>query len=972
MGLLLFAGALFLLIGYSVVRATCGICVDRGNCDEYENPECLYMDDECTVKTQTLDCKKGGGGVCVPSCACASTTCDDDTCNDGCGGTCDGTKDCCPCHSGDVDKCEGGYMWSCDGCNWDRGTYCTYGCDGTACSAPPYCVDTDCNTNCGLTKEGTTGNTDVWCWKSKDAWKNELPAIPGSYMCVYLNNCVKDECHPSTYTCGGPASCTPPLYPAVDDCGGVNCVSSCLSTSSSGGGCVVTNPAAVTLLSPANGTSFNKVTSVTLDWSDVTAWGEECGLTSPRKYIACVGRSSSSPCDTSTGGVRIEVTSSTMPYSQNIPNTYYWKVKSVNSAGYESAWSETRNFVITNHAPVIGSASPAELKSWGPGTISLTASDADGGTDIKNIYMSFNSCSVDPGDANLSNFERINSNFFGVATTVSTDTFRVANINTGAACTGGISGVSPWAALTGPASNALNTLLISSMSHSVSGNNLTATFGITGNGLAKGTFNYYTMLRDNENLWHTATGTTNIASWKKLTPVCVDGFRSTDTAYVSNWTQWSVCSNVTHTRTRTRTCTQDCLGVDDCAGVTLSETEDCIGRISGHLYDASDCATGCSCGAASPPIGPNTISVTGARSWSLSPNPFSLGVSADGSYTFDAFLGSLGNTFTFDFSQLLASGQIGDVVPKASCPDAAPTLQGCSQFYIGTQPCQPTPARVFDFGFYRKYGGWWQVTGGKVHAQDTIRSIIPASVPTLGDPYPNQRLILEDSSTTPRDGIVTYGNALDLGTNPNMHISESNRQFQQTYQGVRFDYSYFNSKLSGNSSTEWAGGALPTYEDADGNGYMFIEYTGAGALDFSALDVTAGQKILVLTPGDVNVNGYITVAPGGFFGLISGGAITFDSSLGRDNPADNSLTKTFTGWFVGETINFESTGDELTEKQFYGQGSFVAWSGFGMVRDWGVNNNTEAPEQFVYRSDLMINAPELIKFQFKRYSPFNP
>ena len=102
-------------------------------------------------------------------------------------------------------------------------------------------------------------------------------------------------------------------------------------------------------------------------------------------------------------------------------------------------------------------------------------------------------------------------------------------------------------------------------------------------------------------------------------PTCVEGFTSGNPTYVHPWLAWGACSGA-HVRSRTRTCSEDCMGLlkDDCnvymttdpsacpvgstcsynAGTrTQTETQDCIATIQGTLFDASDCysSVGISC-----------------------------------------------------------------------------------------------------------------------------------------------------------------------------------------------------------------------------------------------------------------------------------------------------------------------------------------------------------------------------------------
>ena len=71
-----------------------------------------------TCNNETLSGSYQYSDCCVPDCSCASTICTGLTCNDGCGGTCSGTKNCC------VPDC------SCVSSTC-TGSTCSNGCDGT-------------------------------------------------------------------------------------------------------------------------------------------------------------------------------------------------------------------------------------------------------------------------------------------------------------------------------------------------------------------------------------------------------------------------------------------------------------------------------------------------------------------------------------------------------------------------------------------------------------------------------------------------------------------------------------------------------------------------------------------------------------------------------------------------------------------------------------------------------------------------
>ncbi|KKU09120.1 MAG: hypothetical protein UX12_C0022G0001, partial [Candidatus Collierbacteria bacterium GW2011_GWC1_45_47] len=190
--------------------------------------------------------------------------------------------------------------------------------------------------------------------------------------------------------------------------------------------------------------------------------------------------------------------------------------------------------------------------------------DANGADDIDRVYISFNNCTVTPGDAGWSNFEHNNANFFGsFYLNYASPVIAAARNNANAACTGTVaSPTDPWSY--SPLSNAPGNITLNTVGRTLSGNNFTNSWNITTSNLPLGTYNYYMMARDKEMLWHTHPAA---YSWTKKNSVCVEGFSLTDPDYVSAWT--SACGN------QTRTCTQDCSFTNNCAGVPVAQCIEC-------------------------------------------------------------------------------------------------------------------------------------------------------------------------------------------------------------------------------------------------------------------------------------------------------------------------------------------------------------------------------------------------------------
>lgn len=233
---------------------------------------------------------------------------------------------------------------------------------------------------------------------------------------------------------------------------------------------------------------------------------------------------------------------------------------------------------------------------------------------------------------------------------------------------------------------------------------------------------------------------------------------------------WSSC-NVNHKRSRTVTW--------DCSGDT-TQTEDCIGTIKGTLFDASDmtsCPGDIGTNAVYAPLryGNQTFGLKGA--WPIITSPIS--TNASGNYSLNVYASAtLPANYTYDYSDLYAAKRAAGV--KLECQSTLATVTNQAQ--VVTK----------DTGFWRVYGGWWQVTGGSVYAGKGLQSNIPASV----TPATDQRLILPSAG---RYGFLAHGLAwagTELGSNPNAAVSTPLWRVQGTYAGQRFDFNYYQTRMN--------------------------------------------------------------------------------------------------------------------------------------------------------------------------------
>lgn len=438
-------------------------------------------------------------------------------------------------------------------------------------------------------------------------------------------------------------------------------------------------------------------------------------------------------------------------------------------------------------------------------------------------------------------------------------------------------------------------------------------------------------------------------------------------------TTWTTCDGA-HKRSMTRTCTEndglcdgnDCnayMAADVCpAGSTCTyntatnvqtRVEDCVGTITGTLFDASDLPTTCFADIGTNPsyLGyrykNQPFAINGPSLWP--PTPLSVSTDTDGIYTRSVFTGS-GGTYQFNYDDLYAAGVAESV--KTECGTAAVSLT--------TQGETVTK----NTGFWRIYGGWWQAVGGSVYARSGVRSYVPASLPAA-----NQRLILGDAIG--RVGVLAHGytwTGNELGTNPGVKVSVPNQwRIESTYEGLRYDYDYYTTRMNIFDSSPWNGTSAISYNGGV-NGYQILKSTNPSTT-LGGLNLSAGQKLIILVDGNVSVAGDIIVPNGAFLAVIAKGNITFSS-----NP---SLTKA-QGWFVAENINVPCNdvvvggGCDKDDSQFVGEGSFVGWSNISLDRDMNTLNNDNPSEKFVYRPDFVLNAPAPIKLYTKKFAPFIP
>ena len=411
------------------------------------------------------------------------------------------------------------------------------------------------------------------------------------------------------------------------------------------------------------------------------------------------------------------------------------------------------------------------------------------------------------------------------------------------------------------------------------------------------------------------------------------------------WSDYGTCQA---SCTQTRTCTNpspSCGGAGCSGDATQACTGGaCVATLKGTFFDASDMPESGGCPA---DIGTNAayaaLRFGGADFNVTSTAPVdsqAATTNADGNYTATVAPNVLPKTYAFDYTSFLASGRVDSV--KLECQSAVSTVTTGETV-------------VKDTGFWRQYGGWWQVVGGSVYGAGGVQSIIPSSF--TGTP----NLILPDANG--RYGILVYGtkNPLQLGTNTKAQVSTKLWEALSLYGGLRYDYNYYNTRMDVFASTAWDGGDL-NYDDK-GVGYQIFKHTGDVTL--SATTLSGTQKVILLVDGTVTVNGDLIVPKGAFLGIIAKKNMIFNSAVAKAQ-----------GWFVAEGISVpckQTAGEcDKDDIKFLGEGSFVGWTNITLGRDQGRTNNQSASEMFTYRPDLLVNTPTPMKVYTRKFTPFVP
>ena len=669
--------------------------------------------------------------------------------------------------------------------------------------------------------------------------------------------------------------------------------------------CTNSAPDAPVISTPTNGQQLRVGTPATINWPDIGSWGMAC--TNPSNhYEMCIKSNEPGTCDY-VGNWNLGTTSQ-YPWTPGVADPSVWLYAGSHNGVPPTVWSNSVQVCVEGGASYgYGACDP--VSQTAPRT---SCSETCGTDDCAAVPLTVPCC---------------------IATYPDTPTL-VSPAN-GAEITYGTNVTMDWNDIASwgyacPANDNHYNVCVSQVSGSCTLENTPT--GLTSYATRPATIK--------GNIYWSATADNSAFESQSITRnFCVEGFDITNTSYVS---AWSSCNS---SHQRTRTCTENC-GTNNCTGIPL--VENCIGTITGTLFDASDLS---SCPA---DIGTNpsytSLRFSNANFDLNGPWPaISLPVSTDanGNYSESVYASSNG-IYSFDYTDLISSGIAAGI--KTECGQAAATVTDQGQTVTKNT------------GFWRNYGGWWQAKGGSVYGDDDLRSEIPSSLPT------EMSLILPNPTAGNRRGLLSYGVPRPtnmLGSNPNAKVSTSLWEIESKYAGQIYDWNFYDNRFNLFTTTAWSTGQPVDYTATDTtNGYKILK--SAGSVTSFNYSPSANQFVIFHINGDVKVTSNITVPQGAFLAIIAKGTITFDPSIAQAG-----------GWYVGTSLAFPchdigSNGCDEDDQQFQGKGSFIGWNSVSLGRSNQSLNNTQPSELFTYSLDLFLNAPKPMKYYTKHYKPFIP
>jgi len=292
---------------------------------------------------------------------------------------------------------------------------------------------------------------------------------------------------------------------------------------------------------------------------------------------------------------------------------------------------------------------------------------------------------------------------------------------------------------------------------------------------------------------------------------------------------------------------------------------------------------------------------------------------------------------------------------------------------------------------------WWQVYGGHIYASGNIVSLLPS------DTYCNTdclaALLLNDlDDETDSAGLAfVEGGSVNVDDNDGtIHLTSDRSHAQNvTISEMAFEqqsYDYYEAQLQ-EELVEIEDEAMPSLSTDE---TTVLYYDGDLTIDVNDnWQVESGEGVILLINGDLTIEDptgagqVVTVEQGGYLAMIADGDITIAANVGYEPPAvlgsyvfasPFSTLPNVEGVFVAdEELILASNGDDVHDRKFIGAGSFVGWQGVQLNRSfqesstiYGAYNLYNPTEVFIFRPDLVVNAPaeiEEAQYEWQEVAP---
>ena len=310
------------------------------------------------------------------------------------------------------------------------------------------------------------------------------------------------------------------------------------------------------------------------------------------------------------------------------------------------------------------------------------------------------------------------------------------------------------------------------------------------------------------------------------------------------------------------------------------------------------------------------------------------------------------------------------------CPD------GCN--YSGVS-APDNPYRFYVSQYDLSNTAWWQTLGGHVFAQQVwpqvaLSSQIPVDTCTAAATCNPYMILTDQADRTDSAGFaLTGGGVIDSSNESGEQTSNVTDRATQVYAmgntlKVKENYQYFADlyHLGLNPADHTSDFGTNINNGAD-KPTIVRDYYHVPS-NFKIKDpwtVGANESFVIFVEGNLIISdedayqNLIEVAEGGFLAFIVQGHINIDANVGNEGNL-TSLTTNLEGIFIADghlsvgSVNEAGGGDE----RFVAAGTYVGWSGVVLDRDFSdggmrkEENNDKPTEVFIFRPDLVVNAPE--------------